>query len=91
MNKRVQFQLSQFDEDGYFVVRLKGSNELIDEINCDVYQLIDSGNNKTNSKIYSNSNAPHPFDDTQVLYNPSFSDPIKEKYVFRVIKFTPSA
>jgi len=58
MNEEIQFQLDKFDEDGYVVIRLNGANELIDTINCDVDQLIESGNYKTNSKIYSYNNSP---------------------------------
>ena len=58
MNLALQDQIRQFDEDGYLVIRLANSEAVINEINRDVDRLIESGEYKTNSKIYSYNSSP---------------------------------
>jgi len=52
-NPTIEELLKKFDEDGYVVLKLDGVNDLIDEVNSDVDKLIESGEYRTNSKIYS--------------------------------------
>ena len=58
MIENTAIQLKQFEEEGYAVISLDGSDELINAINTDVDQLIESGEYKTNSKIYSYNSSP---------------------------------
>jgi len=58
MNANTKNQLNQFEEEGYVVIGLDDPAELIAEINADVDQLIESGEYKTNSKIYSYNTSP---------------------------------
>ena len=58
MNSRMQHLIRQFDDDGYIVIKLDNAKALIDEVNSDVERLIQSGEYKTNSKIYSYNSSP---------------------------------
>lgn len=57
-NSTIEELLKKFDEDGYVVLKLDGVNDLIDEVNSDVDKLIESGEYRTNSKIYSYNDSP---------------------------------
>ena len=50
--------IKQFELVGYVVIKLNNSEDLIDSINFDVEKLLDSGDFRTNSKIYSYNNSP---------------------------------
>jgi ectoine hydroxylase-related dioxygenase (phytanoyl-CoA dioxygenase family) len=58
VNEIMKNQLAQFNDEGYVVFNLNDSKSLIDEINSDIQQLIENGEYKTNSKIYSYNNSP---------------------------------
>lgn len=58
MNSNQKNLLKQFEEDGYVVFSLDNLDRLIATINADVDQLIESGEYKTNSKIYSYNSSP---------------------------------
>jgi hypothetical protein len=57
-NPTIEELLKKFDEDGYVVLKLDDVNDLIDEVNSDVDKLIESGEYRTNSKIYSYNDSP---------------------------------
>jgi ectoine hydroxylase-related dioxygenase (phytanoyl-CoA dioxygenase family) len=54
----IQELVDKFKTDGYAVFDLENFNEVIDEINVDIDQLVESGEFRTNSKIYSYNSAP---------------------------------
>ena len=48
---------SKFDNDGYIIFNIN-DNELIDAVNLDIKNHLESGQFKTNSKIYSYNESP---------------------------------